>query len=380
MESIDAAQLHRTRCPGSTPRAARLAAATAVRSRRAPAREEAGRIAPVHEDGSLRVAVPAGRPHPGQRAAPPPDRPAMRAPDAEPSDAAAGRANCQGATARHSLADMTPRRIAIVPHSHWDREWYESYQEFRLNLVDMLDTLLPLLESDASYPYFMLDGQMAVVDDYLEVRPEAEPRLRALAAAGRISMGPWYILMDEFLSSGETIIRNLEMGIVRGAAFGGVMDVGYLPDMFGHIAQMPQILRAGGIRPCCRLARRALGRHQGRLLLGGARRVDRAGRVPPRRLRERGGAARRRQGARPPHRGPGQGDRAVPDRRPAVHERFGPPLPPTRGWDGSWPKPTTCRTTSSSRSPRCPATSPAPPPKGWSAGRESCARGSAPTC
>jgi hypothetical protein len=141
---------------------------------------------------------------------------------------------------------MTPRRIAIVPHTHWDREWYESYQEFRLNLVDMLDTLLPLLESDASYPYFMLDGQMAVVDDYLEVRPEAEPRLRALAAAGRISMGPWYILMDEFLSSGETIIRNLEMGIVRGAAFGGVMDVGYLPDMFGHIAQMPQILRQAG--------------------------------------------------------------------------------------------------------------------------------------
>src|SRR6202167_1850683 len=141
---------------------------------------------------------------------------------------------------------MTPRGIPIVPHTHWDREWYESYQEFRLNLVDMLDTLLPLLESDASYPYFMLDGQMAVVDDYLDVRPEAEPRLRELAAAGRISMTPCYILMDEFLSSAETIIRNLEMGIVRGAAFGGVMDVGYLPDMFGHIAQMPQILRQAG--------------------------------------------------------------------------------------------------------------------------------------
>jgi hypothetical protein len=87
---------------------------------------------------------------------------------------------------------------------------------------------------------------MAVVDDYLEVRPEAEPRLRALAAAGRISMGPWYILMDEFLSSGETIIRNLQMGLLRGAAFGGTMNVGYLPDMFGHIAQMPQILQQAG--------------------------------------------------------------------------------------------------------------------------------------
>jgi mannosylglycerate hydrolase len=143
---------------------------------------------------------------------------------------------------------MTARRIAIVPHTHWDREWYKSYQDFRLALVELIDTLLPLLERDAGYPHFMLDGQMAVVDDYLEVRPEAEGRLRALAAAGRVSMGPWYILMDEFLSSGETIVRNLQMGLGRGAAFGGAMELGYLPDMFGHIAQMPQILHLAGFR------------------------------------------------------------------------------------------------------------------------------------
>ena len=141
---------------------------------------------------------------------------------------------------------MTSHRIAIVPHTHWDREWYQSYQEFRLNLVDMVDALLALLESDVSYPYFLLDGQMAMVDDYLEVRPENEDRLRSLAAAGRLDVGPWYILMDEFLASGETIIRNLQMGLVRAAAFGGAMEVGYLPDMFGHIAQMPQILRLAG--------------------------------------------------------------------------------------------------------------------------------------
>ena len=141
---------------------------------------------------------------------------------------------------------MTARRVVLVPHTHWDREWYKPYQEFRLNLVDMFDALVPLLESDDSYPYFMLDGQMAVVDDYLEVRPEVEGRLRALAAAGRVGMGPWYILMDEFLATGETIIRNLQMGLVRGASFGGTMDIGYLPDMFGHIAQMPQILRLSG--------------------------------------------------------------------------------------------------------------------------------------
>ena len=143
---------------------------------------------------------------------------------------------------------MTARRIAIVPHTHWDREWYKSYQDFRLALVELIDTLLPLLERDAGYPHFMLDGQVAVVDDYLEVRPEAEGRLRGLAAAGRVSMGPWYILMDEFLASGETIVRNLQMGIERGAAFGGAMQIGYLPDMFGHIAQMPQILVLAGLR------------------------------------------------------------------------------------------------------------------------------------
>src|SRR5580658_2993465 len=143
---------------------------------------------------------------------------------------------------------MAPRRIAIVPHTHWDREWYEPFQTFRLKLVHLIDTLLDLLEGDPSYSRFLLDGQMAVVDDYLEIRPENEERLRALAAAGRLSMGPWYILMDEFLASGETIVRNLQMGLERGAAFGGVMDVGYLPDMFGHIAQMPQILVQAGFR------------------------------------------------------------------------------------------------------------------------------------
>jgi len=139
-----------------------------------------------------------------------------------------------------------PRHVAIVPHTHWDREWYEPFQSFRLRLVRMLDTLIPLLESDPSYARFLLDGQMAVVDDYLEVRPENEERIRALAAARRLSMGPWYILMDEFLVSGETIVRNLQSGMLRGAAFGGAMEIGYLPDMFGHIAQMPQILRLAG--------------------------------------------------------------------------------------------------------------------------------------
>jgi alpha-mannosidase len=139
------------------------------------------------------------------------------------------------------------RRIAVVPHTHWDREWYDPFQTFRLRLVELVDGLLDLLEGDPSFRTFLLDGQLAVIDDYLEIRPQHEDRLRALAAAGRLTVGPWYILMDEFLVSGETIVRDLQLGIRRGSDFGGVMEVGYLPDMFGHVAQMPQLLSEAGL-------------------------------------------------------------------------------------------------------------------------------------
>jgi 2-O-(6-phospho-alpha-D-mannosyl)-D-glycerate hydrolase len=140
-----------------------------------------------------------------------------------------------------------PRTVAIVPHTHWDREWYEPFQTFRKRLVTLLDQLLPMLERDLSYARFLLDGQTIVVDDYLEVRPEALPTLQRLAASGRISVGPWMVLMDEFMVSGETIVRDLQFGMARGAQLGGAMQVGYLPDMFGHVAQMPQLLRLAGL-------------------------------------------------------------------------------------------------------------------------------------
>ncbi len=146
-----------------------------------------------------------------------------------------------------SAGQSTRRRVNIVPHTHWDREWYSPFQTFRLRLVDLLDELLGDLEADPSYAHFMLDGQMAVVDDYLAVRPHAEEQLRRLAASGRLSVGPWYILMDEFLVSGETIVRDLQMGLAAATRFGGAMEVGYLPDMFGHVAQMPQLLAQFGL-------------------------------------------------------------------------------------------------------------------------------------
>jgi Glycosyl hydrolases family 38 N-terminal domain/Alpha mannosidase middle domain len=112
--------------------------------------------------------------------------------------------------------------------------------------VDVVDEVLDQLEADEQLR-FMLDGQFATVDDYLEIRPENEERIRTLVQAGRLAVGPWQTLMDEFLVDGETTVRNLETGLARAAGFGNVMAVGYLPDMFGHVAQMPQILRLAGL-------------------------------------------------------------------------------------------------------------------------------------
>ncbi len=136
--------------------------------------------------------------------------------------------------------------VHLVPHTHWDREWYLPFQTFRMRLVGLIDGLLDAMEADERLR-FTLDGQLATVDDYLEIRPEAADRLAALVRSGRLAVGPWLILMDEFLVSGETIVRNLEMGTRRAQELGRVMAVGYLPDMFGHIAQMPQILHRAGI-------------------------------------------------------------------------------------------------------------------------------------
>ncbi|HEX5587552.1 MAG TPA: alpha-mannosidase, partial [Acidimicrobiia bacterium] len=140
-----------------------------------------------------------------------------------------------------------PIDVSIVPHTHWDREWYAPFQTYRVQLVHLVDALLDLMEADPSYTRFLLDGQTAVVDDYLEVRPEAAARVERLVSCGRVQVGPWMVLMDEFMVSGETIVRDLQLGIAQTRALGGDAAVGYLPDMFGHVAQMPQLLRLAGI-------------------------------------------------------------------------------------------------------------------------------------
>lgn len=136
----------------------------------------------------------------------------------------------------------------MCSHTHWDREWYGSFQEFRMRLVRMIDRLMDILERDPSYRCFNFDGQTIVLEDYLEVRPHQRARIEKLISDGRIVIGPWYILPDEWLVSGEATVRNLLRGRAICREFGVESpNVGYLPDMFGHISQMPQILKRFGI-------------------------------------------------------------------------------------------------------------------------------------
>lgn len=137
---------------------------------------------------------------------------------------------------------MKANKVIVVPETHWDREWYLPFQEYRARLVIMLDKLLEILKKDPDYKNFTLDGQTIPLEDYLEVKPQKVNELIKNIKEGRISVGPMYILPDEFLISGESFIRNLLIGHQIAKQYGRVMKAGYIPDPFGHIAQLPQIL------------------------------------------------------------------------------------------------------------------------------------------
>lgn len=137
--------------------------------------------------------------------------------------------------------------MIVVSHTHWDREWYRTFQDFRLSLVRLIDDLLDILDDDPAFHSFMLDGQTIILEDYLALRPEREADLRRQIQSGRLVIGPWHILPDEFLAGPESTVRNLMLGAAICGRFGERMLIGYTPDPFGHISQLPQILAGAGV-------------------------------------------------------------------------------------------------------------------------------------
>jgi len=130
----------------------------------------------------------------------------------------------------------------LVSETHWDRAWYQTFQQFRLRLIRLVDNLLDTIESNPKFTHFTFDGQTVVLEDYVEMKPEEQERLVQHIQDGRILIGPWYVLPDVFLVSGEALIRNLLIGKRVAEDYGPIMNVGYIPDPFGHVSQLPQVL------------------------------------------------------------------------------------------------------------------------------------------
>lgn len=137
--------------------------------------------------------------------------------------------------------------VHVVPHVHWDREWYFSAEESKILLVNDLREVLDFMEEHPEYPNYVLDGQTSIIDDFARLAPDDMPRFRKLVAEGRLVVGPWYTQTDEMVVGGESIVRNLFYGLKDAKKFGDPMMIGYLPDSFGQTAQMPQILNGFGI-------------------------------------------------------------------------------------------------------------------------------------
>ncbi len=141
--------------------------------------------------------------------------------------------------------------VHVVSHTHWDREWYESAPRFRQRLVALVDELIDSPQLSHAGASFLLDGQMAVVEDYLSVRRERAAELSMLLKSGAIEAGPWYVLADELIPSGEALVRNLFAGrrtlrLLR--ALEQCPPVLYCPDSFGHPAALPALAHGFGFK------------------------------------------------------------------------------------------------------------------------------------
>ena len=125
------------------------------------------------------------------------------------------------------------QKVHVIAHTHWDFEWYFTRQQARVQFAYHMAEVLQAL-ADNQLDSYLLDGQLAIVDDYLQTNPDKRAAMMRFVKARRLFIGPWYTQIDEMVTSGEAIVRNLQLGHRLAADLGGVMKVGYLPDSFGQ--------------------------------------------------------------------------------------------------------------------------------------------------
>ena len=138
------------------------------------------------------------------------------------------------------------KKVHVIQHTHWDFEWYFTRNEAMVQFVYHMDEVFSALQKQL-VDYYLLDGQMSILDDYLDAYPEKKSELSKWVKAGRLFIGPWYTQTDELIVTGESIIRNLSLGMELADSLGGSQQIGYLPDSFGQGADMPKIYNGLGI-------------------------------------------------------------------------------------------------------------------------------------
>lgn len=139
------------------------------------------------------------------------------------------------------------KKVYIISHSHWDREWYMPYEQHHMRLITLIDDLLEQFETNPDFNSFHLDGQTISLDDYLEVRPNKREALQKAITEGKLKIGPFYILQDDFLTSSESNTRNMLVGLEESKKWGAPVKLGYFPDTFGNMGQAPQMMLEGGL-------------------------------------------------------------------------------------------------------------------------------------
>ncbi len=142
------------------------------------------------------------------------------------------------------------KQVTAYVHTHWDREWYREFDEFRLRLIEVFDAVLEML-ANGELPCFYFDGQTAALEDYLEIRSEKLPLIKKLIKEKKLRIGPFYCSSDSFLVSGRCLMKNLELGIDYAKKLGETDFIGYIADSFGHSKDIPILLKHFNIDKAC---------------------------------------------------------------------------------------------------------------------------------
>lgn len=142
---------------------------------------------------------------------------------------------------------MTKKKVHIISHSHWDRERYMAYEQHHMRLINLINDLLKLFKTNPDFHNFHLDGQTIILDDYLQVRPDKKAELQEAFSQGKLRIGPFYILQDDFLTSSESNVRNMLVGKEDCDKWGASVPLGYFPDTFGNMGQTPQLMKEANL-------------------------------------------------------------------------------------------------------------------------------------